>query len=213
VLKPVKKRKIKREIKILQNLVGGPNIITLLDVVRDPHSRTPALIFDHVNAQDFKTLYPTFTDTDCRFYMQELLIALEFCHSQGIVHRDVKPHNVMIDHEKKKLRLIDWGLAEFYHPGLQYNVRVASRYFKGPELLVNFQEYDYSLDMWSLGCMFASLIFKREPFFHGHDNYDQLVKIARVLGTDSLFAYAALPFLIHLSPGCCCSIIFVQSSP
>ena len=82
VLKPVKKRKIKREIKILQNLVGGPNIITLLDVVRDPHSRTPALIFDHVNAQDFKTLYPTFTDTDCRFYMQELLIALEFCHSQ-----------------------------------------------------------------------------------------------------------------------------------
>jgi casein kinase II subunit alpha len=128
VLKPVKKRKIKREIKILQNLVGGPNIITLLDVVRDPHSRTPALIFDHVNAQDFKTLYPTFTDTDCRFYMQELLIALEFCHSQGIVHRDVKPHNVMIDHEKKKLRLIDWGLAEFYHPGLQYNVRVASRF-------------------------------------------------------------------------------------
>ena len=64
----------------------------------------------------------------------------------------------------------------------------ARSYFKGPELLVNFQEYDYSLDMWSLGCMFASLIFKREPFFHGHDNYDQLVKIARVLGTDALFA-------------------------
>ena len=64
----------------------------------------------------------------------------------------------------------------------------ARRYFKGPELLVNFQEYDYSLDMWSLGCMFASLIFKREPFFHGHDNYDPLVKIARVLGTDALFA-------------------------
>ena len=67
----------------------------------------------------------------------------------------------------------------------------ARRYFKGPELLVNFQEYDYSLDMWSLGCMFASLIFKREPFFHGHDNYDQLVKIAKVLGTDALFAYVA----------------------
>jgi casein kinase II subunit alpha len=64
----------------------------------------------------------------------------------------------MIDHEKKKLRLIDWGLAEFYHPGTAYNVRVASRYFKGPELLVDFQEYDYSLDMWSLGCMFASMV-------------------------------------------------------
>jgi serine/threonine protein kinase len=66
-----------------------------------------------------------------------------------------QPHNVMIDHEKRKLRLIDWGLAEFYHPGKEYNVRVASRYFKGPELLVDLQDYDYSLDMWSLGCMFA----------------------------------------------------------
>jgi casein kinase II subunit alpha len=105
------------------------------------------------------------------------------------MHRDVKPHNVMIDHDKQELRLIDWGLAEFYHPNTQYNVRVASRYFKGPELLVDFQEYDYSLDLWSLGCMFASMIFKKEPFFHGHDNYDQLVKIAKVLGTDELQTY------------------------
>jgi casein kinase II subunit alpha len=97
-------------------------------------------------------------------------------------------------------------LAEFYHPRTQYNVRVASRYFKGPELLVDFQEYDYSLDMWSFGCMFASMvrgplsgvlilpiyelqIFRKEPFFHGHDNYDQLVKITKVLGTDELYAY------------------------
>ena len=64
----------------------------------------------------------------------------------------------MIDHEQKKLRLIDWGLAEFYHPNQEYNVRVASRYFKGPELLVDYQEYDYSLDLWSFGCMFASMV-------------------------------------------------------
>jgi casein kinase II subunit alpha len=50
----------------------------------------------------------------------------------------------MIDHNKRTLRLIDWGLAEFYHPGTEYNVRVASRYFKGPELLVDFQEYGMS---------------------------------------------------------------------
>lgn len=51
------------------------------------------------------------------------------------------------------------------------------------------QMYDYSLDMWSLGCMLASMIFRKEPFFHGHDNYDQLVRIAKVLGTDELFDY------------------------
>jgi len=102
ILKPVKKKKIKRsvacaplcggrggrqahvlacshsmrlrEIKILQNVCGGPNIITLLDVVRDPHSKTPCLIFEHVNNTDFKVLYPTFTDFDIRFYLFELLI-------------------------------------------------------------------------------------------------------------------------------------------
>jgi hypothetical protein len=59
ILKPVKKKKIKREIKILQNLCGGPNIIRLLDVVRDTHSKTPCLIFECVNNTDFKVLYPT----------------------------------------------------------------------------------------------------------------------------------------------------------
>lgn len=54
---------------------------------------------------------------------------------------------------------------------------------------MDFQEYDYSLDMWSLGAMFASMIFRKEPFFHGQSNSDQLVKIAKVLGTEELFEY------------------------
>lgn len=189
VLKPVKRKKIKREISILKNLVSGPNVIGLYDIVREPQLKTPALIFENVNNIDFRTLYPTFTDYDIRFYMYELLKALDYSHSMGIMHRDVKPHNVMIDHDKKILRLIDWGLAEYYHPGTEYNVRVASRYFKGPELLVDFRLYDYSLDLWSYGCMLASMVFKKEPFFHGNSNTDQLVQIVRVLGSDDLNKY------------------------
>ncbi|CEP63483.1 casein kinase 2 catalytic subunit CKA1 LALA0_S08e03510g [Lachancea lanzarotensis] len=227
MLKPVKKKKIKREISILTNLSnvaepptaqpfdhdayyesdetdalqfkrpyvyslphdGHKNIIQLLDVVRDQVYRTPALIFEHVENVDFRTLYPTFKDHDIRYYMFELLKALDFCHSMGIMHRDVKPHNVMIDHARRKLRLIDWGLAEFYHPNMEYNVRVASRFFKGPELLVDYRMYDYSLDLWSFGTMLASMVFQKEPFFHGTSNTDQLVKIVRVLGTDNFEYY------------------------
>lgn len=64
---------IKREIKILQNLCGGPNIVKLLDIVRDQHSKTPSLIFEYVNNTDFKVLYPTLTDYDIRYYIYELL--------------------------------------------------------------------------------------------------------------------------------------------
>lgn len=103
VLKPVKKKKIKREIKILQNLAGGPNVVALLDVVRDSQSKTPSLIFEYVNNTDFRSLYPKFNDIDVRYYIFELLKALDYCHSKGIMHRDVKPHNVMIDHENRKV--------------------------------------------------------------------------------------------------------------
>ena len=57
-----------------------------------------------------------------------------------------------------KLKIIDWGLADYYLPNKEYNLKVASRYYKGPELLLNNKYYDYSLDMWSLGCMFAGMV-------------------------------------------------------
>lgn len=156
ILKPVKKKKIKREIKILQTLCGGPNVITLLDCVRDPASKTPSLVFEHVAAADFKVLYPTLSDADVRYYMYQLLKALDFCHSRGVMHRDVKPHNVMIDPVKRELRLIDWGLAEFYHPGKEYNVRVASRYFKVE---------------WRVGGVVAGFAKEKKKHDHPHPNH------------------------------------------
>lgn len=151
VLNPTEKKKTKREIKIFQNLSGGPNILPLLGVVKDIQSTTPSLITEYVNNTDFRSFYPKFVDYDVRYYILELLKALDFCHSNGIMHRDVKPHNVMVDHENRKLRLIEWGLAAFYHQGTEYGVRVGAATFTAPEILVGFKEYDYSLDMWSLG--------------------------------------------------------------
>ena len=105
------------------------------------------------------------------------------------MHRDVKPLNIVINHEQKQLRLIDWGLADYYKPDQEYNVRVASRYYKGPELLVDDKLYHYSLDMWSTGCTMANMIFQVDTFFKGSDNFDQLIRILKVLGEEELFAY------------------------
>ncbi|KAJ7067365.1 kinase-like domain-containing protein [Mycena amicta] len=189
VLKPVAGHKIKREIKVLRNLAGAPNCISLIDVVRDPSRIYHSLVTEYVNNTEWSQLYTRLTDLDIRYYMFQLLIALDFVHSHGIMHRDVKPANVMIDHQRRELRLIDWGLAEFYHPNEEYHVRVGSRHYKSPELLVGYKRYDYSLDLWSTGCMFASMIFRKQHFFRGSDNEDQLLKIMRVLGTDKFDAY------------------------
>ncbi|KAL6309380.1 kinase-like protein [Sparassis latifolia] len=189
VLKPVAKKKIKREIKILRNLSGGPNIVGLLDVVHDPPSRSKSLVMEYVENVEWKELYSVLTEMEIKHYLFQLLKALDFVHSRGIMHRDVKPGNIMYDRECQKLRLIDWGLAEFYHPGTEYHPRVGSRYYKAPELLVNNRLYDYSLDMWSVGCILAAMIFRREHFFRGRDNEDQLLKILKVLGSANFEQY------------------------
>lgn len=182
ILKPVKQEKIYREIKILQTLFDGPSIVKLYDILRDQISKTPCFVYEHTPCVETKLLIPTLEDKDIRVYMYKLFEALDYAHSHGIMHRDVKPLNIVINHDQKQLRLIDWGLADFYKPEQEYNVRVASRYYKGPELLVNDTLYHYSLDVWSAGCTMASMIFQIDTMFKGSDNFDQLIRIVRVLG-------------------------------
>ena len=118
-----------------------------------------------------------------------ILEALEFSHAHGIMHRDIKPLNIVINHEERDLRVIDWGLADYYKPEMEYNVRVASRYYKGPELLVEDRKYHYSLDMWAVGCTLAGFLFKMDTFFKGTDNNDQVVKVIDIMGTAKLYDY------------------------
>jgi casein kinase II subunit alpha len=189
ILKPVKLDKIFREIKILQTLFGAPNIVKLLDVLREPVNKTPCFVYEYMPTKETKKLFHDLDDFHMRLFMYKLMEALDYAHSQGIIHRDVKPLNIVINLKTKQLRLIDWGLADFYKPETEYNVRVASRYYKGPELLVEDKLYHYSLDVWSAGCTMANMIFRIDTFFKGSDNVDQLVQIVKVLGTDELHQY------------------------
>lgn len=191
VLKPVKEKRLAREILILMNLCGVPNVINLLDLAKDKTTDTHVFVFEYVAAAPHRKLFPAMSANDIRYYVYEVLRSLDIVHSMGIMHRDIKPQNICYDPTQRKLRIIDWGLAEFYHPGVPYNLRVASRHYKSPELLVGERRYDYSLDIWSLGCTMASMLFHIDPFFEGEDLEDQLVQIVKVLGTAAMDAYIA----------------------
>ena len=171
---------------------GCKNIVELLDICLDQMSESPCLIFEFLSPVCLKEIMSELTDTDIRIYMYQVFVALDYCHSRGIMHRDVKPMNIIINPNTKLLKLIDWGLSEFYLETKEYNTRVSSRPYKGPELLVNHQKYDFSMDIWSVGCMFAAFIFRIKHFFLGRDNEDQLAKIIGVLGYQDFMKYISL---------------------
>lgn len=90
--------------------------------------------------------------------MRMLLRGLADTHANGIMHRDIKPDNIILEKKTGKLRIIDWGLAEFYQKDQLYNLRVSTRPFKCPEILVNWRKYNYSFDIWGAGLVLACLV-------------------------------------------------------
>jgi casein kinase II subunit alpha len=135
-----------------------PNILKFKDAVRDPLTKTASFILELVHNEEYKTLFPKFTYEDIRFYMKELFKTLDYIHSNGVMHRDIKPHNILIDHAHKTLKVIDFSLAELYYPEKEYSTRVSSLYYKAPELLLGNVFYDYRVDIWSAGVILAGLV-------------------------------------------------------
>ncbi|OHT14404.1 CMGC family protein kinase [Tritrichomonas foetus] len=187
LLKPVNTDRVRRELRILSILKGGPNILELWDIVIDGKYGIPAMITEVVDNIDWRDMFQKMTLDDIRFYSYRLLLALDFTHKNGIMHRDVKPVNILCKDPKKELKLADWGLAEFYHPMRQYSPCVGTRYYKSPEILFDYEYYDYSMDIWAAGVILLEMLSLDIHIFDGESQKcEQIDTIAKVVGGQTL---------------------------
>lgn len=182
ILKPINKNKIKREAVILQYLNKCPNSVHLLDITKGESIDIYCLIYNNISGHDLKLVYKNITPEDMKLYIYKILQCLSFCHSKKIMHRDIKSGNIVVNTITKELNVIDWGLSEYYISNYKYNTRVGTRFYKAPELLLDYKKYDYAIDVWSAGCVLASLLFQKDFFFKGSDLNNQIIKIAEVFG-------------------------------
>ena len=190
LLKPVNTDRVRRELKILTIVQGHPCILNLMDIVIDGKEGIPAMISEYVQNSAWRTLFSTMDLDDTRFYVYRILQALAHTHSKGVMHRDVKPLNVLCDSPRGKVVLADWGLAEFYHPMRKYSIHVATRYYKSPEILLDYEYYDYSLDIWSVGVILLELLTLKLHVFDGGDNEHQIDSIVEIIGGQPILDWA-----------------------
>ncbi|KAF1483692.1 Cyclin-dependent-like kinase 5, partial [Megadyptes antipodes antipodes] len=112
-------------------------------------------------------------------FMYQLLKGLAFCHSRNVLHRDLKPQNLLIN-RNGELKLADFGLARaFGIPVRCYSAEVVTLWYRPPDVLFGAKLYSTSIDMWSAGCIFAELANAGRPLFPGNDVDDQLKRIFR----------------------------------
>ena len=173
-----------REICILREL-QNPNIVDLRDVVATDDKLY--LVFEYVD-QDLKKYLDTLPRDQqvdpqiIKSFLYQILRAVSYLHSKRILHRDLKPQNILITNQGE-VKLADFGLARTYQIPLRpYTHEVVTLWYRAPEILLGTLEYSSSLDMWSVGAIFLELVTK-SPFFVGDSEIDQLYKIFRVLGT------------------------------
>lgn len=176
-----------REITVLQEL-RHPNIVRLEDVAIDfPRCGAIALVFEYLDTDLSKLI--RYERNMCRagvkLYMHQLLSGLAHCNERCVMHRDIKPANILLDRSTNTLKLADFGLARHHGiPISAFTHEVVTLWYRSPEILLGAAEYDSSVDVWSLGCVFAELAIGM-PLFPGNNEIDQIFKIFKVLGTPS----------------------------
>lgn len=173
-----------REISLMKEL-KHVNIVRLYDVI---HTETKlVLIFEYCD-QDLKKYMDQHGDRGAldpvtvRSFMYQLLKGISFCHENRVLHRDLKPQNLLIN-RKGELKLGDFGLARaFGVPVNTFSNEVVTLWYRAPDVLLGSRTYNTSIDVWSCGCIFAEMI-SGVPLFRGRDNQDQLLHIMRIIGT------------------------------
>ncbi|KAI9321693.1 cyclin-dependent protein kinase phoss [Dichotomocladium elegans] len=185
-----------REISLMKEL-RHPNIVRLLDVIHTesklilvfefmdqdlkkfmdtaPRSAPPSNTGHHTSALDLPTI---------KSFMYQLLKGIAYCHENRVLHRDLKPQNLLIS-KRHELKLGDFGLARaFGIPVNTFSNEVVTLWYRAPDVLLGSRMYSTSIDIWSAGCIMAEMYTGR-PLFPGTTNEDQLQKIFRMMGTPS----------------------------
>ncbi|XP_055098159.1 cyclin-dependent kinase 3 isoform X4 [Symphalangus syndactylus] len=169
-----------REISLLKEL-KHPNIVQLLDVVHN--ERKLYLVFEFLS-QDLKKYMDSTPGSELPLHLIKLLQGVSFCHSHRVIHRDLKPQNLLIN-ELGAIKLADFGLARAFGVPLRtYTHEVVTLWYRAPEILLGSKFYTTAVDIWSIGCIFAEMV-TRKALFPGDSEIDQLFRIFRTLGTPS----------------------------
>ncbi|KAJ3415276.1 cyclin-dependent serine/threonine protein kinase [Chytridiales sp. JEL 0842] len=174
-----------REISLLKEL-KHPNIIRLYDVIHTEKKLT--LVFEYLDLSDLKKFLDTYNgDIDVptiKHLMYQLLKGVAFCHEHRVLHRDLKPQNLLLN-KKLELKLADFGLARaFGIPVRSYSHEVVTLWYRAPDVLMGSRQYSTSIDLWSAGCIMAEMASGR-PLFPGSSIRDQLLRIFKLMGTPS----------------------------
>ncbi|KAI8613644.1 serine/threonine-protein kinase pef1 [Chytriomyces sp. MP71] len=183
-----------REISLMKEL-RHVNIVRLYDVIHN--EKTLTLVFEFMD-QDLKKYMDVSGAAGalpphlCKTFLYQLLRGIAFCHENRVLHRDLKPQNLLIN-SRMELKIADFGLARaFGIPVNTFSNEVVTLWYRAPDVLLGSRNYSTSIDIWSAGCIMAE-VYSGKPLFPGKTNEDQLLRIFKLLGTWCTVRKEALP--------------------
>ncbi|KAL8048455.1 hypothetical protein ABFX02_07G067400 [Erythranthe guttata] len=183
-----------REVSLLQMLSQSLYVVRLLCVEHvDNKSGKPLLylVFEYLDT-DLKKFIDSHRKGPnprplppqlIQSFLYQLCKGVSHCHSHGVLHRDLKPQNLLLDKEKGILKIADLGLGRaFTVPLKSYTHEIVTLWYRAPEVLLGSTHYSTAVDIWSVGCIFAEMV-RRQALFPGDSEFQQLLHIFRLLGT------------------------------